>query len=95
MGPMPSRVIRRLKRWTKGRSIWSASIPVSVGLVVAGLELEPAKLSLFLYVASVLVAGARVVRFIVTEVQPHDMYEQDRLEPDEQPVIKTTRPVRP
>jgi hypothetical protein len=92
---MPSGVMRRLKRWKKGRSLWSASIPVSVGLVVAGLELEPAKVSLFLYIASVLVAGARVVRFVV-EFQPQDMCAEDRLEPDEEPVIEagTRRPVR-
>jgi hypothetical protein len=96
MGDMPSRALRRLKRWKKGRSLWSASIPVSVGLVVAGLELEPAKVSLFLYIASVLVAGARVARFVV-ELQPQDMCAEDRLEPDEEPIIDpgTRRPVRP
>jgi hypothetical protein len=70
-----------------------SSIPGAIGLVGAGLALEPSHASIYLYIASVLCAGATVVRFIVKELSPEDGYASDRLAPDEQPEIPTTRPI--
>jgi hypothetical protein len=83
-----------LKRRLSSLSMWSASIPTAILFVVAGLFLEPSKESIFLYVASVLCAGASVVRFIVRDLTTQDMCEDDRLAPDEQPELETTRPVK-
>jgi hypothetical protein len=81
---------RRLPNW----SMWTFSIPTAIVFVGAGLAMEPSRTSIFLYVASVLCAGASVVRFIVKEIAPPDEYAQDRLAPDEQPIIETTRPIK-
>ena len=62
--------------------------------VVAGLLLEPSTTSIFLYIASVLCAGSSVARFIVNDIKPQDMCANDRLAPDEEPRIETTRPIK-
>jgi hypothetical protein len=73
-------------------SLWSAAIPVAMLFVGAGLLLDPSKVSMALYVASIACAGARVVRFLVAEVTPNKGYGR-RIAPDEQPQVKTTRPI--
>jgi hypothetical protein len=75
-------------------TMWSASIPTAILFVGAGLALEPSRTSIFLYIASVLCAGASVVRFVVQDLAPQDIYAEDRLAPDEEPPLKTTRPIK-
>jgi hypothetical protein len=77
------------RRW----SLWSAAIPVAMLFVGVGLMLDPSEVSMVLYVASLVCAGARIVRFLVAEFTPKDGWHGPHLAPDEQPRVKTTRPI--
>jgi hypothetical protein len=76
------------------RAMWFSAIPTAIGLVGAGLALEPSRESIYLYIASVLCAGATVVRFVVNDIAQPDACAPDRLAPDQQPDIQTTRAIK-
>ncbi len=76
------------------RAIWFSSIPTAIGLVAAGLAIEPSRASMYLYVASVLCAGATVVRFIVNDLAPSETFESERRRSDVQPNVTTTRAIK-
>jgi hypothetical protein len=84
-----------MSRWLASRVVWNASVPLAIVLVAVGVLID-SDVSFALYVAGVLVAGARVARFVVQDVAPQDPCAGQRLPPDVQPKVKTTsRAVRP